>query len=82
MPIFFFFISFPLSFLVSFSFKVLNLKNSVMVLDAALLLCPFTVASDIFTLKRDTTKMHYNNVGLNVPNNAPMAVYQAALVRH
>ncbi len=58
------------------------MKNSTMAFNVTPLLCPFTVASDIFTLKRDTTKMHYNNVGLNVPNNAPMAVYQAALVRH
>jgi hypothetical protein len=53
-----------------------------MVLDAAPLLCPFTVALDIFMLKKDTTKMHCNNVGLNVLNNAPLAVYHAALVGH
>jgi hypothetical protein len=52
-----------------------------MALDVAPLLCPFIVASDIFTLK-DTAKMHYNNVGLNVPNNASLAIYQAALARH
>jgi hypothetical protein len=46
-----------------------------MVLIVALLLCPFIVALNIFTLKKDIAKMHYNNVGLNVPNNAPMAVY-------
>jgi hypothetical protein len=49
---------------------------------AALLLCPFTITSNIFTLKKDTTKTHYNNVGLNVPDNAPLAVYQAALAEH
>jgi hypothetical protein len=54
-----------------------------MAFDAAPLLCPFIVASDILMLKKDTAKMHYNNVGLNVPNNvglngpdnAPLAVY-------
>jgi len=46
------------------------------------LLCPFTIASDIFTLKKDTTKMQCNNVGLNVPDNAPLAVYQIALAGH
>jgi hypothetical protein len=46
-----------------------------MALDVTPMLCPFTIASDIFTLK-NTAKMHYNNVGLNFP---PMAVYQAAL---
>jgi len=39
-----------------------------MVLNAALLLCPF--------------KMHCSNVGLNVPDNAPLAVYQVALAGH
>jgi hypothetical protein len=52
-----------------------------MALNAAPLLCPFTKASDIFTLK-DTTKTHCNNAGLNVPDNAPLAVYQAALAKH
>jgi hypothetical protein len=52
-----------------------------MVLIVALLLCLFTTALDIFTLK-DTAKMHCNNVGLNVPDNAPLAVYQAALAGH
>ncbi len=33
----------------------------------------FIVASDIFTLKKDTTKTHYNNIGLNVLDNAPLA---------
>jgi hypothetical protein len=46
------------------------------------LLCPFIVASDIFTIKKDTAKMHCNNVGLNVPDNAPVSVYQAAMVGH
>jgi hypothetical protein len=45
------------------------------------LLCHFTVASDIFTLK-DTAKTHYINVELNVPDNAPLVVYQAAFVGH
>jgi hypothetical protein len=52
-----------------------------MALATALLLCPFIVASDIFTLK-DTTKMHYINIGLNVLDNAPLTVYQATLVEH
>jgi hypothetical protein len=51
------------------------LKNSEMALDAAPLLCPFTVASNIFTMKKDTAKMHCYNVGLNVPDNAPLVVY-------
>jgi len=46
------------------------------------LLCFFIVTLNIFTLKKDITKTHYNNVGLNVPNNAPLAVYQVALVEH
>jgi hypothetical protein len=50
--------------------------------NAALLLCPFIVALDIFPLKKDTIKTHYNNVGLNVLDNAPLAVYQATLVEH
>jgi hypothetical protein len=53
-----------------------------MVLDATLLLCPFIIASDIFTLKKDIAKTHYNNAGLNVLDNAPLAVYQAALTGH
>jgi hypothetical protein len=53
-----------------------------MVLAAAPLLCPFTIASDIFTLKKDTAKTHYINVGLNVPDNAPLSIYQAALAGH
>jgi len=54
----------------------------MMGLNATLLLCPFTVASDIFTLKKDTIKMHCSNIGLNVPNNAPLVVYQVALTGH
>jgi hypothetical protein len=50
-----------------------------MALATAPLLCPFTVASDIFMLKKDTAKMHCINAGLTVPNNAPLAVYQATL---
>jgi hypothetical protein len=46
-----------------------------MVLDAALLMCPFTVVLDIFTLKKDSAKTHCNNAGFNVPYNAPLAVY-------
>jgi hypothetical protein len=53
-----------------------------MALDAASLLCPFIVVSDIFTLKKDTAKTHCNNIELNVPNNAPLEVYHAALARH
>jgi hypothetical protein len=53
-----------------------------MALVAAPLLCPFIVALDIFTLKKDTTKTHSNNTRFNVPNNAPLAVYQAALAGH
>jgi hypothetical protein len=45
-----------------------------MAFDVASLLC-FHCSVDIFTLKKDTTKMHYNNAGLNVPDNAPLAVY-------
>ncbi len=51
-----------------------------MALAMALLLCPFTVASDIFTLKKDIAKTHCINTGLNVLDNAPLAVYQVALV--
>jgi hypothetical protein len=53
-----------------------------MALVVASLLCPFIVASYIVMLKKDITKTHYNNVTLNVPDNAPLAVYQAALARH
>jgi hypothetical protein len=44
--------------------------------------CTFTVALKIFTLKKDTTKTHCNNVGFNVPNNAPLVAYQTALAGH
>jgi hypothetical protein len=53
-----------------------------MAFDAAPLLCLFTVVSDIFTLKKDTTKAHYNNARFNVLDNAPMVVYQVAMARH
>jgi len=53
-----------------------------MALNAAPLLCPFTIASDIFMLKKDTAKMHCSNAGLNVPNNAPLTIYQVALAEH
>jgi hypothetical protein len=53
-----------------------------MALVIASLLCPFTVMLDIFTLKKDTAKTHYINVGLNVLNNAPLVVYQVALAGH
>jgi hypothetical protein len=43
------------------------------------LLCPFIVVSDIFMLKKDTAKTHCINTRLNVPDNAPLVVYQAAL---
>jgi hypothetical protein len=52
-----------------------------MALNAAPLLCLFTIASNIFTLK-DTAKMHCSNVGLNIPDNAPLAIYQVALAGH
>jgi hypothetical protein len=52
-----------------------------MVLNATLLLCPFIVTLNIFTLK-DTAKTHYNNTKLNILDNAPLAVYQATLARH
>jgi hypothetical protein len=50
-----------------------------MALAIALLLCPFIIVSDIFMLKKDIAKTHYINAGLNVPDNAPLAVYQVAL---
>jgi hypothetical protein len=43
-----------------------------MALNAASLLCPFIVASNIFTPKKDTSKTHYNNTELNVLDNAPL----------
>jgi hypothetical protein len=45
-------------------------------------LCLFTIASNIFMLKKDTTKTHHNNIGFNVPDNAPLVIYQASLVGH
>ncbi len=53
-----------------------------MALVVASLLCPFIVILDIFMLKKDIAKMHCNNVGLNVPKNAPLVVYQVALAGH
>jgi hypothetical protein len=53
-----------------------------MVLNVAPLLCPFTSASDIFMLKKDITNHHYNNVELNLPNNASLSVYHTTLARH
>ncbi len=53
-----------------------------MALNATLMLCPFTVALDIFTLKKDTAKTHCSNIRLNILNNAPLSVYQVALARH
>jgi hypothetical protein len=50
-----------------------------MALAIALLLCTFIVALDIFTLKKDIAKTHCINVGSNVLDNAPLAVYQVAL---
>ncbi len=38
--------------------------------------------SHLFTLKKDTAKQHCNNVGLNVPDNASLMVYQAAMAGH
>ncbi len=43
-----------------------------MALVATLLLCPFIITSNIFTLKKDIAKTHYNNAGLNIPDNAPL----------
>jgi len=51
------------------------LKNFAMVLNVTLLLCPFTAMSNIFTLKKDTSKQHYDNIGFNVPDNASLVVY-------
>ncbi len=51
------------------------MKNFAMAFIVAPLLCPFIVALDIFTLKKDITKMHCNNIGLNIPDNAPLAIY-------
>jgi hypothetical protein len=38
--------------------------------------------SNIFTLKKDIPKMHCNNVRFNITDNAPLVVYQIALVKH
>jgi hypothetical protein len=46
-----------------------------MVFDVAPLFCPFIVALDIFTLKKDIAKTHFNKVDLNVLDNAPLVVY-------
>ncbi len=51
------------------------MNNFAMVFVVTLLLCPFIVASDIFMLKKDIAKTHYNNARLNVPDNAPLVVY-------
>jgi hypothetical protein len=53
-----------------------------MAFNAAPLLCPFNVTLNIFTLKKDIAKMHYNNPKLNVPDNAPLAIYQVTLAGH
>jgi hypothetical protein len=53
-----------------------------MALVVAPLLCPFTITLDIFMLKKDITKMHCNNAGFNVLDNAPLVVYQVALAGH
>jgi hypothetical protein len=53
-----------------------------MALHAALLLCPFIVVSNIFTLKKDIAKTNCNNIEFNVPYNATLAVYQATMARH
>jgi hypothetical protein len=46
-----------------------------MALAIAPLLCPFIVTSDIFMLKKGTSKTHYINDELNVPDNAPLQAY-------
>jgi len=53
-----------------------------MALDVAPLLCPFIIALDIFMMSKDIAKQHCNNGGFNVPDNAPLVVYQGALARH
>lgn len=58
-------------------FMVSGLKNSVMALKVAPVLCPFTIVSNIFTLKKDIAKQHYDNV----LDNASLAVYQVTLAR-
>jgi hypothetical protein len=46
-----------------------------MVLDVALLLCPFTAVSDIFTIGKDFARQHCNNAEFNVLDNASLAIY-------
>jgi len=53
-----------------------------MVFDATPLLCPFTIVSDILMQRKDIAKQHYNNVKLNVLDNASLTVYQATLAKH
>jgi hypothetical protein len=53
-----------------------------MAIDATPLLCPFTIASDIFMLKKETAKQHCDNARLNILDNASLAVYQVALPEH
>jgi hypothetical protein len=53
-----------------------------MALDVVSLLCLFIAASNIFMLKKDVAKQHCDNVGLNIPNNASLAVYRAAVAEH
>ncbi len=53
-----------------------------MALGVVALMCPFTIASDIFTLKKNIVEMHYNNAKLNVPDNAHVAVFRIAMARH
>jgi hypothetical protein len=48
-----------------------------MAVHATPLLRPIIVVSDIFMLKKDTPKTHYNNIGLNILDNAPLTIYQA-----
>jgi len=62
--------------------NIKGLKNSTMTFNATLLFCPFTTVLDIFMLRKDTAKQHYNNVGLNVLDNASLVVYQATLAEH
>jgi hypothetical protein len=33
-------------------------------------------------LKKDIAKQHSNNIGLNIPDNASLVVYQVALAMH
>jgi hypothetical protein len=52
-----------------------------MAFDATPLLCPFIVVLDIFTPK-ETSNQHYENVRLNVLDNASLAVYHVTLAKH